>query len=157
MDNILRKIEQYLIGTLLLAITFILFINVVLRIFGLSFEWAEEVARYGIVWVTFIGSSVCIYKGAHIGVDAITMILSQKGKKILSLIVYLIAIIFTVIFTHQSFLITMRVIETKQLSSTLELPMAYVYAAMPVGGVLMGIRYIQEIISSVKALREVEE
>lgn len=85
------------------------------------------------------------------------MILSQKGKKILSLIVYLIAIIFTVIFTHQSFLITMRVIETKQLSSTLELPMAYVYAAMPVGGVLMGIRYIQEIISSVKALREVEE
>lgn len=51
----------------------------------------------------------------------------------------------------------MRVIETKQLSSTLELPMAYVYAAMPVGGVLMGIRYIQEIISSVKALREVEE
>lgn len=81
MDNILRKIEQYLIGTLLLAITFILFINVVLRIFGLSFEWAEEVARYGIVWVTFIGSSVCIYKGAHIEVDAITMILSQKERK----------------------------------------------------------------------------
>lgn len=157
MDSVLKKIEQYLIGGLLLVITFILFINVVLRIFGLSFEWAEEVARYGIVWVTFIGSSVCIYKGAHIGVDAIAMILPEKGKKILSLIIYIIAIIFTVVFTQQSFYITMRVIETKQVSSTLKLPMTYVYVAMPIGGILMTIRYIQEIFSTVKALKGVEK
>ena len=57
-NNILSKIEQYFIGILLLAIAFILFINVVLKIFGSSLVWSEEVARYAIVWLTFVGSSV---------------------------------------------------------------------------------------------------
>lgn len=157
MNNILKKIEQYFTATLLLAITFILFANVVLRVFGHSFEWAEEVARYGIAWVTFIGASICIYKGAHIGVDAITMLLPETGKKILNVIVYLIAIGFTVIFIQQSLNITLRVIDTGQVSSTLKLPISYVYASMPVGGVLMLIRYIQELFSSLKKLREVSE
>lgn len=157
MNNILKKIEQYFTATLLLAITFILFINVVLRVFGLSFEWAEEVARYGIAWVTFIGASICVYKGAHIGVDAITMLLPENGKKILSILVQLLAIAFTIIFIQQSINITLRVIDTGQVSSTLELPMSYVYASMPVGGTLMLVRYIQELFYSIKNLKEVRQ
>ncbi len=71
MKTVLEKFEQYFTGLILIAITFILFANVVLRFFGISLEWAEEVARYGIIWVTFIGGSICIYKGGHIRVDAI--------------------------------------------------------------------------------------
>ena len=149
-NNFLSKMEQYFIGILLLAIAFLLFINVVLRFFGSSLVWSEEVARYAIVWLTFIGSSVCIYKGAHIGVDAIMNVLGDKGKKILLLSTIFISIIFTIIFTYLSFIITKNVLITNQLSSTLEIPMVYVYGAMPIGGVLMLIRYTQEFFIQLK-------
>jgi len=145
LDNALSKIEQYFIGIVLLFVAFILFINVSLRAIGLSIMWAEEVARYSIVWVTFIGSSVCIYKGAHIGVDAIMNILKPRGKKILLIVTILMAIVFSVIFTYLSLVITKSVYQMKQESSTLKIPMVYVYSAMPVGGVLMVIRYIQQL------------
>lgn len=149
-NNFLSKIEQYFVGILLLAIAFLLFINVVLRFFGSSLVWSEEVARYSIVWLTFIGSSVCVYKGAHIGVDAIMNVLSEKGKKILLLITILMSIVFTILFTYFSFVITKNVFTTNQVSSTIKVPMVYVYGAMPVGGILMLIRYIQEFSKQLK-------
>ncbi|WIV13020.1 TRAP transporter small permease [Proteiniborus sp. MB09-C3] len=149
-NKVLSKIEQYFIAILLLIVAVILFINVVLRFFGTSMLWAEELARYAIVWITFVGASVCVYKGAHIGVDVIMNILGEKPKKILSLILALFSLIFSVVFTYFSFKITMNVHNTNQISSTMGIPMSIVYAAMPVGGILMSIRYIQEFISLIK-------
>ena len=149
-NNVLSKIEQYFIGIVLLAIAFILFANVILRLFGSSLIWAEEVARYAIVWLTFIGSSVCIYKGAHIGVDAIMNLLSDRGKKILTIITIIMSLVFTILFTYYSIVITESIMQTNQVSSTVKIPMVYVYAAMPVGGILMTIRYIQELIKAIK-------
>ena len=149
-NNILSKIEQYFIGILLLVIALLLFVNVVLRFFGSSIVWSEELARYAIVWLTFIGSSVCIYKGAHIGVDAIMNLLSDKGKKILRLSTILLSIIFTILFTYLSIVITKGVYTNNQVSATLKIPMVYVYGAMPVGGVLMLLRYTQEFFLKLK-------
>lgn len=149
-NNILLKIEQYFIGILLLTIAFILFANVVLRFFGSSLVWAEELSRYAIVWLTFVGSSVCIYKGAHIGVDALMNILSDRGKKILTIVTIIMSLVFTLLFTYYSFIITEKIYQTNQVSSTVKIPMVYVYAAMPVGGILMTIRYIQELIINIK-------
>ena len=112
--------------------------------------WAEELARYAIVWITFVGASVCVYKGAHIGVDVIMNVLSEKPKKILSIILAVFSLIFSVVFTYFSFKITMNVQGTNQVSSTMGIPMYLVYAAMPVGGLLMSIRYLQQFISLTK-------
>lgn len=149
-NKVLSKIEQYFIAILLLAIAVILFINVVLRFFGTSMLWAEELARYAIVWITFVGASVCVYKGAHIGVDVIMNILGEKPKKILSMVLAIFSLLFSLVFTYFSFKITMNVQGTNQVSSTMGIPMSLVYAAMPVGGVLMSIRYLQQFISLAK-------
>lgn len=150
LNQYLTSLEKIIVNTLLLTVTLILFINVILRLLGLSVQWAEEFARYGIVWVTFIGTSICVYKGAHIGVDAITMILNKKAKEVLSLITIIVSIAFIIIFIQQSYLITIRSYEMGQVSSTLEVSMIYIYGAMPVGGVLTLIRLIQEFIKQFK-------
>lgn len=149
-NELLMKIEQYFIGILLLVIAVILFINVILRIFGASLVWSEEVARYAIVYITFIGTSVCVFKGAHIGVDVIMNVFNDKGKKNLSLLVILICLAFTIVFTYYSFNITMQVYNTNQVSSTLKIPMVYIYAAMPIGGAITILRYAQEFFKKLK-------
>lgn len=148
---ILSKIEKIIVNVLLLSVTFLLFINVVLRTFGNAINWAEEFARYGIVWVTFIGGSICVYKGAHIGVDAIMMILKPQARKRLTLITIVISIAFTLIFIRQSVLITQRAAAMGQVSSTLKVSMVYIYGAMPVGGSLMLIRFVQEFFKRLKS------
>lgn len=152
LNQYLTNLEKIIVNTLLLTVTLILFINVILRLLGLSVQWAEEFARYGIVWVTFIGTSICVYKGAHIGVDAITMILNRKAKEVVSLITIIVSIAFIIIFIQQSYLITIRSYEMGQVSSTLEVSMIYIYGAMPVGGVLTLIRLVQEFIKQLKLI-----
>lgn len=148
----LSNFEKILVNVLLLTVTSILFINVILRLMGKSIPWAEEFARYGIVWVTFIGTSICVYKGAHIGVDAITMILNNKSKKILSILTLLVSIVFIIIFIQQSYLITMRALSTGQVSATLKVSMVYIYGAMPVGALLTLLRLIQEVYRQIKSM-----
>lgn len=149
-NELLKKIEQYFIGTLLLLVAVILFISVVLRLFDTSIMWAEEFARYAIVWITFVGASVCIYKGAHIGIDIFLQMLNNKGKKALLVFTIIFSIVFALLFTYSSFKITMNVHETKQYSSTMGIPMSVAYAAMPVGGILMVLRFIEELVKLVK-------
>ncbi len=79
--NILGKIEESFLGYLLLLIVALLFINVILRFFGMALDWTDEFARYGIIWVTFIGAGACVVKGGHIGVDAIVTLLSDRNRK----------------------------------------------------------------------------
>lgn len=149
-NELTKKIEQYLIGITLLVVAAILFINIVLRLFNASLIWSEEVARYAIVWVTFIGVAVCVYKGAHIGVDVILNLFQERGKKNVVLITLIMSILFTLAFTYYSMQFTLKIASTNQLSSTLGIPMVYVYASMPVGGALTLIRYIQEFVSKLK-------
>lgn len=153
LSGYINKIEQYFVGILILIITAVLFANVVLRYFNMSFDWADEFSRYGIVWVTFIGASICVYKGAHIGVDAILMLLPDTGKKIVAVVTTLIALAFAILFTYQASKLTLQVMETGQISSTLKVSMVYIYGAMPIGGALLTIRYLQQLVLEIGRLK----
>ena len=137
-----KKIQEWFIGIGLLIIAAILFINVVLRyLFGSSIEWTEEITRYGIVWITFIGSSVCIYKGAHLGIDSLLSMLSKKGARVMSVLVVSLSVIFSIIFVLLSLTITIKVAETGQVSPTIGVPIYLIYGVMPLSGVLMTLNY----------------
>ena len=70
MLKILNKIEDVFCAVSLLLTTLILFVNVVLRyVFSASTSWAEEMIRYLMIWITFIGGSVCVRHSAHIRMD----------------------------------------------------------------------------------------
>lgn len=145
----MNKAEEYFIGAGILVITLILFINVVLRyLFNSSIEWAEEITRYGVVWITFIGASVCIYKGAHLGIDTFLLSLERKGFRFLTVIVQILAVLFSVIFFILSLQITLKIYGTGQISASLGIPMYLVYAAMPLSGILMTIRFAEQMIKS---------
>lgn len=150
LNEVLKKAEQYFIAILLLLITLILFLNVVLRVFGASILWGEEFARYSMVWITFIGSSVCVYKGAHLGIDVVVNSLGGKARKALSIFIIVFSLLFTILFTYISLRMTLTVHNTNQYSSTMGIPMSLAYVAMPIGGLLMSIRYIEQLVRLVK-------
>jgi len=143
MDNILSKFEEILNGSLLLAATLLLFVNIVLRyFFHASTTWAEEAIRYSMIWVTFFGGSLCAKNKMHVGIDIFAQMAPPALKKFMLVTAQLTAALFTALLSIYSFGLVKLIIETSQKSPALNMPMWIVYISMPLGGALMTIRFI---------------
>lgn len=46
-----------------------------------SLFWSEELGRMCLVWLTFIGATVAYHRGAHIGVDVLTLRLGPMARR----------------------------------------------------------------------------
>jgi C4-dicarboxylate transporter DctQ subunit len=138
----LEKAEQWFIGILLLVTVLLLFVNVIMRyVFSSNLTWAEEFSRYAIVWISFVGSSVCIYKGGHITVDSILGLLSEKKGQNFSIGILIASLLFSVLLGYYSVLLTLNSIRTGQTTPGMQIPMFWAYLAMPVGSALLSLHY----------------
>ena len=82
LDVALSKTEEFLLGILLTTASIVLFANVVARyVFNWGFPWAEELVRYEIIWMVFLGGSIAARQGLHIGVDLLVRFAPVPLKK----------------------------------------------------------------------------
>jgi C4-dicarboxylate transporter, DctQ subunit len=148
LDAAFQKLERNFLAWAIIFSSLLLFVNVVMRyIFLLPIYWAEELSRYLMVWVIFIGASqVTLKGGGHIAVDIVPRLLSPRANKILSFLVNLIGIFFTLVLIYFSFRQMMRVKIAHQVSPAMELPMWIAYLSIPLGMFFMLIRYIQQMV-----------
>ncbi|WP_419779908.1 TRAP transporter small permease [Maridesulfovibrio sp.] len=141
-DNVLSFIIKSMLGSIILFASVLLFTNVVMRyLFLAPIFWAEELARYLMVWLIFLGASQVAGVEGHISVNIITRILGTRGNLYLSKLGNLFSLIFCVALTYYSWKHTMRVCNAQQVTAALDLPMWWAYLAVPAGSALMSLRY----------------
>jgi C4-dicarboxylate transporter DctQ subunit len=145
MGLVLNKVEYLFLAIAMLSTTLLLFVNVILRyFFNSAIFWTEEVLRYLIVWITFVGAATCITKGSHISLDTILVFLPENQRKILRLGVNMVGVFFSVLILWYSLQLTLAVKATNQLSATIGgFPMYIVYSCMPLGSLLAACRFAQ--------------
>lgn len=137
-DEALVEVEKAIMGVGLFVTTIIIFANVVARyVFQNSFIWAEELARYNIVWVTFIGMSLCARLGVHVTMDVLFSRLRGKVQLFLWRFINIVTAGFSLYLAFTGWLLVSSVWRSGQVSPATGLPMWVVYLAVPVGGVLM--------------------
>ncbi|MBX2835756.1 MAG: TRAP transporter small permease [Gammaproteobacteria bacterium] len=72
---------------LLGVMTLITFANVVSRyVFNTNILWALEVTVFLFAWMVILGSSYALKKSAHLGVDAIILLLSPAHRRIVGVL-----------------------------------------------------------------------
>lgn len=151
LDKILTYFENTLVVTGLLSVTFVLFINVVLRyIFKAGLVWAEEYARYAIIWIVMAGSGAAVRENMHMSITAIIDV--TKGKTfhfIINMFVLVVATAFSIFLVYAGIRLTSSMIANNQVSPALEIPLWWIYISIPIGGALMTIRYIQSFFKQV--------
>lgn len=154
LKNVLKnldRIEEFFIGMTLLFVTLLLFINVLARYcFGYSVKWAEELTRYLIIWLTFVGGSVCVRKGKHVGIDILLTICPIVMRKIIQFIIAIIGFLFSIVLVFYGWKITHNVMLSGQLSTAMMIPMYLIYISIPISGFLMCIRYFQIVLAYLK-------
>ena len=146
MPRWLDNIEEYILLVLFPLMVIVVFVATCVRYLTvMSLPWAEEVARYSMVWIAYIGASLGIKRNAHLGVEAVLLRLPQGTRKYFDYLRYLIIILFNVLIAYYTFQIIQSQISTEQVSPSLRIPMWFAYGAVPVGAVLMAWRCIQMI------------
>lgn len=149
----LAYVEEVFVGIGIIVPSIVLFINVVLRyVFNSGWIWAEESARYMIVWMVFVGASACVRKGMHLAVDAAIIRLSNRSQAVVKVIVSVICIGFSFFLVYYGWEICSVLKDTEQTTPGLEIPVYWVYLAIPTGGLLMGFRFFEEMLRNIKAL-----
>jgi len=97
-QNIDENGERWLLLPLYALIVVTIFMEVFRR-FALSYSsiWAEEVARYAFIYVSWIGASAGIKARAHIRIDIILPILGNRGRAVIMILGDLITIVLAVL------------------------------------------------------------
>jgi TRAP-type C4-dicarboxylate transport system permease small subunit len=135
-EKYLMAINQAALMGLLAGMAIIIFANVVLRYStSQSIEWAEEVARYMMVWMTFLGAGPVLRYGGHIAVDNLQDALPPAMAKALRLLIALMLSGFFIFIIYAGWTYVGRA--QYQMTPTTQVSMAWVYGAMPVGGLLL--------------------
>jgi TRAP-type transport system small permease protein len=134
-------VNRWALILMLGAMALIIFTNVGLRyLTSESIEWAEEVARQLMIWLTFIGAGPVLRYGGHIAVENL-----QDGLP-RPLAVATRALIALLLFGFFVFMIWYGVLYAErtrfQTTAATQISFAYVYAAMPIGGALLVVHWL---------------
>jgi C4-dicarboxylate transporter DctQ subunit len=145
----MSRLEEILIGFLIASASVILFANVIARyVLNSGIPWADEVVRYQIVWMVFLGGSVAARQGIHIGIDILVQTAPEKIGRIIRLIIHAIGVFFCALLFYFGAELTVQTREFGQVSTALQAPMWMFQLAIPVGGALMAILRISAIVDA---------
>ncbi len=129
----LNRGAEYLLIALIASISILIFVQVVFRYgFNHSIYWSEEVGRYTLIWITFIGASVGFKKKSHVGVDFLYKAFNEFTKIILTVVSDCVILILAIILTVYGIKLARFV--RLQSSAALLISMSIPYSAIWVGG-----------------------
>jgi C4-dicarboxylate transporter, DctQ subunit len=105
LKKILNNAEEAIISLLLVAMTLLVFLEVVLRFaFNSGLLWAQELTLHLSAWFVLFGISYGLKVGAHIGVDAFIKTLPDSIHRFLSLIAVLLSLVYCGLFLYGSWI-----------------------------------------------------
>jgi C4-dicarboxylate transporter DctQ subunit len=146
--RISRTSEQalrYALVGIVAVMTVIIIMQVFLRyIFLYSLAWSEEVARYLMIWASFLGASLALKYGMHIGVEYVINLFPPGPKRAISLVAKFSIFFFLIFFTVGGLQVAWALRD--QDSPALLFSMFYAYLSAPVGGVFMTIQLWNSIV-----------
>ncbi len=133
--NLNRRVE-YLLFVLGFSMALLVAVQVFFRyVLNHSLFWSEELARYQLVWLTFLGATVAYHRGLHPGVDAITSRLSASSRRVSLLLVHLVsmALFGVMIVSGGQFARFVRM----QITPSLSLPKWIILVIIPISGAIL--------------------
>ena len=144
-DTIWDRLERTLVGLLGALAMVIGLVQVVGRYFfpAYAISSAEEVIVYLVVWAVMIISSQLVRTDGHVRPDLVLRLVPPGGQRWMEIFNCLVALVFCLGMVWYGWeIVDTSLLLDERSSTALAFPMWIYYSALPVGGLLMTIRYL---------------
>ena len=153
MHSRLLKANEWILDQLVkLAMVFtgIMTAVVLLQVFCRYFlnsalSWPEEMARFMMVWLTFLVVPYAYHKGMNVSVEIVVDKLHGKIRQILSVILHLLIAVSSIYLFIQGYEMMMR--GTGIRASSVDLKLVYVYSVLPLSFGMLFVVATEKLIS----------
>jgi C4-dicarboxylate transporter DctQ subunit len=154
MQKIIRiwdKTEEILVVVLIGIASYLTFQEVILRyVFNTGWSGSYEITVMALIWCTFIGASLGVKENIHIGVDVLVAKFGPRTQRILIIVSIALCLLFGIIVAVKGFEFSKFISSRRLLSRDLRIPMEIGYLAIPVGGVLISLRFVERLVYILK-------
>jgi C4-dicarboxylate transporter, DctQ subunit len=145
----IRRLESFLLAVLMLAMSFAYTVNVLVRElapdYASRFAWIDEACLFGLAWMVFLGLGLALERGRHIAMTSILLRFAPSLRRATKFAIDLAGLAFSLYIAQICFDVTMLVLKSGQVSPTLAVSMSWLYGPMPVGFLLLALRYALEL------------
>ena len=142
LSDIVNTLVEYVVAILMGLMTIVVFVQVIFRLAAGSLPWSEELARYMMIYLVYLGASVGVKYGNHIAVEFLSNILEV-------LVDLLMLLCFAVIIYYGFKVVNVTMM---QKSPAMQLKMGYIYFSLVLGG---GLMFLQGTIDLIKTIARI--
>ena len=149
-NNLLASVTMTLAMLIIFIMVAALFLSASTRfITGTGFAWFVELPPVLVSWLVFPLLGPLLKKGQHIKVDFLTPILSERFKKILFLLVNLVAFISACVFFKAGLDATIMYYNLGQVMEIeISIPIWWMFLAFPVGFFILALSSLELILEN---------
>ena len=106
----MNRAEEAIISILLVSTTLLVVMDVVMRfVFNKGFLWSQELTLNMSAWLVLFGASYGLKVGSHIGMDAFVKLFPAIGRRILTSIGAVLALIYCYLILYGSWIYLAKV------------------------------------------------
>jgi C4-dicarboxylate transporter DctQ subunit len=139
-----HRVEEGLIAFILAAMTLLSFVQVVLRYgFNSGLIWQLEATTYLFAWLVMIGISYCVRVHAHIGVDAAVRLLPPTIRRVIGILVLLLALLYAGLMLYGSIEYIKRMMIINVEAEDIPIKTWILSICLPIGFALLVIRLLE--------------
>ena len=154
-SDVVNTLVEYVVAILMGLMTIVVFVQVLFRLTAGSLPWSEELARYMMIYLVYMGASVGVKHGDHIAVEVVAGMLPKKGQDILQILVDLLMLVcFAIIIFYGLRVVNVAMM---QRSPAMQVSMGLIYASLVIGGGLMFLQGLIDLIKTIARLAGGEE
>ena len=144
LDLLISRIERFFIGFALIIMTALIFINVVLRYFiGETIIWAEDLAIFLMICMTFFAGAYGTRLNRHITMSALYDTLSGSPRKIFYVFSLILSACLSGFLLIMSLQVTRTIYDMKGEIPSMGIPKYWPYLAVAVALLFMALHFVQ--------------
>ncbi len=151
-DDALARAEGAVIVLCVSLMLFLAFGQVALRPVTSGFPWADQLARFLVLWTGVLGASLATRRRKHIAIDVVTKFLSPRGRAIAALIGNGLGILLCAFLLLVSIRYVAANRENATLATTMHLPIWLVQSVIPYGFAAMFLRFLDGVLEDAQGL-----
>ncbi|GAA3638378.1 TRAP transporter small permease [Flavivirga jejuensis] len=137
-NKVCRLMEVFLVVIFALLVLDVLWQVFSRYILNTSFSWTEELARFSLIWLSILGAAYLSAKREHLSMDFLYRKFNPTTKKRVSILIEVCVFLFAlVVMVIGGLNLVYTTLHLEQLSGTLRIPLGYIYAILPLSGILM--------------------